>query len=433
MAGFGAADITPELGMGSGCRIGLVVDRIVTPLLLKVCLLEHDGVRTAVVALDTTTLFSRAIAGLREAISAAADVPPRRIYLNASHTHSSPYLHIDVQQALKQPGARFVDDAYYALVLQAAGEAARQARENLAPARLAYSVGTVTEVAANRRIRAADGSVRTRFGRGVPPELRALPDGLIDPQAHCLWFTDESGRSLGGFINYACHATSYNQYSHSCWDYPGFAVKRLEEELGGTMLFLQGCAGDIGSGKYAVAEPLEDAARMGHRVAEAALLSRAAAEPVAFETVVPDTVYVPLDIRVGRTAAELEALLDEQWARGPDRHYQSGVISLAERIRLLSQAEDRVFNAEISLLKLGTLHLLFFPGECFVQLALDLKNAFPHLRFLIMAYADTTLQYMPDAPSYDDKDGFETGEEWCFAQRGSLEALYRAAAQRLAT
>lgn len=431
LAGFGAAEITPELGMRTGCRLGLYVDRIVTPLLIKVCLMVHADVKTAVVAVDTTTLFATAIAGIRAVVSAVAGVPPPHIGINASHTHSAPYLHVDVQQYLNRFHAAFLDDAYYELVLRAASQAAQQALDNLAPASLEYSTGTVAEVAANRRIRTADGTVRTRYGRDVPRTLRNFPDGLIDPHVHCLWFTDNRRRTLGSMINYACHATAYNQYSHSCWDYPGFAVRHLEETTGGHAMFLQGCAGNIGSGKYAAGEPLQDAGRMGSRLAEAALHSRAFARPVAFDAIAPGTIQVPLDIRIDRTIGELESQLAEALARGADSHAQATVISLAERIHLLSQTDRRQMNTEITLWKLGSLHLLFFPGECFVQLALALKDAFPDKQFLIMAYADTTLQYIPDDAAYDDRGDYETGEEWCFARRGSLETLYRAAARQV--
>lgn len=64
-----------------------------------------------------------------------------------------------------------------------------------------------------------DGKIGVRYGRGVSDELREYPDGLIDPYAECVWLEKMNGELKGVLVNYACHGTSYNEYSNICWDY----------------------------------------------------------------------------------------------------------------------------------------------------------------------------------------------------------------------
>ncbi|MFD0713521.1 hypothetical protein [Paenibacillus sp. GCM10027626] len=438
-AGFGSADMTPRLGMQTSLSVSLKITAIVTPLQVKVCLIRCRSIMTAIVSVDTTSLYSCVIDDMRRVVSKATGVTVNRIVLNSTHTHSSPFLHRSAQDYLDRRGLRFLNRDYYEQVLQSVERAAIEAFRRLKAVKVKCSTGQVSEVACNRRVPLEDGTIGVRYGRGVSAKLRAYPDGLIDPDVSCAWFIDGENHVIGSMINYACHATSYNQLSEICWDFPGFAAQAVERELGGICMFLQGCAGNISPGKYTVGEPLADCMNMGSRVAEAASGSYSSAQDINADELFVDSGLVATGLRIMRGEEELKLMLDAEIAgfraahsSNPDlctgEYNSANILSLAERLVLLDRYPDLQMASEITVIKLGKLVLVFMPGELFIQSALRLKNEFPHFKLMIMAYADVSLEYVPCIEAYAEKGGYETCEEWCFSIPGNAEKLESRAA-----
>src|SRR5262249_49388236 len=138
-------------------------------------------------------------------------------------------------------------------------------------------------VASNRRVRLPDGKLIHRYGR-APEEWRALPEGLIDPEVLVVRIDDLQGRPLGALVNYACHPTAAGGDNHP-WvtgDFVSYGLRPAEAALGGApCLFLQGTAGNIGTGKWGGGTPREDTEAMGQRFADGIRQALAALEPVA--------------------------------------------------------------------------------------------------------------------------------------------------------
>jgi neutral ceramidase len=310
------------------------------------------------------------------------------------------------------------------------GQAAADALARLTPVQIKFSRGTVQEVACNRRVPLPDGTIGVRYGRNVPAELRAYPEGLIDPEALCAWLVDERGELIGSIVNYACHATSYNQYSEICWDYPGFAAEEVERELGGTCLILQGCAGNMSPGKYTVGEPLEDSKRMGRYVADAVIAGYPTAEMLKDSSLLFANEYVTTGLRVLRSKDELERMLQAEIEKykelhdaGPGLYNSTNIMSLTERILILNRFPELKMPSEVAVVKLGELLLVFLPGEMFIQSTLALKAKFPQAKLMVMAYTDVSLEYVPNEGAFSERGGYETCEEWCFSVPGNAEAL----------
>ncbi|GAA3408426.1 hypothetical protein ACFFNY_13025 [Paenibacillus hodogayensis] len=436
LAGFGTADMTPKPGTLTSLFIGRPLERIVTPLQAKICLIGTGELSTAIVSLDTTSLYSCVIEDIRRTVAAVTGTAPDKIIVVSTHTHSSPYLHRAGQDYLEQKQLRFLDSDYYESVLRSVEKAALDALAELGPVDVHSSSGVVSEVACNRRVPLPDGSIGIRFGRGVSDELRGYPDGLIDPEVQCLWFADKSGQIVGSLVNYACHATSFNQFYDICWDYPGFATEDIERKIGGISLFLQGCAGNISPGKYTVGEPLEDCRSMGRRVADAAHGSFRSAKPVRAEALLYASETVPSELRIFHDKDELVRMLDAEIAQCrndddflsvPSESRSANILTLMERIVLLDRYPDLSMPSEVTAIGFGDVRMVFLPGESFIQSALQLKTKFSHLHLMVMAYTDSSLEYVPNAEAYEEIGGYETGEKWCFAAKGTAERLLRTA------
>lgn len=72
-------------------------------------------------------------------------------------------------------------------------------------------------------------------------------EGPVDHAVRVVRFDDLEEKPVATILHYACHPTimawENNFYTP---DYPGPAREVIEKELGGTCLFLQGAAGNIG-------------------------------------------------------------------------------------------------------------------------------------------------------------------------------------------
>ena len=429
-AGIGFQYITPEIGMRTELFQNLYVDKVITPLLLKVCIFEGEGINTAIVTADVMDFFSDSCSDIRKIICNITGISEKCIFLNSSHTHSAPYIYPTAQRYLEKWETGFLDLNYYENLLQAVHDAAVNAMDNKEDINIRYSKGYVSEVACNRRVALKDGKIGVRYGRGVSEELRGYPDGLIDPYAECVWLEKMNGELKGVLVNYACHGTSYNEYSEICWDYMGFAREQIEMKLGGQALFLQGCAGNISPGKYTTHEPLEDAGLLGSRLAEAVVKSYSEAYLIDSKLANLINRTVILKGRTTFSEDELEVKLEEEIIKakieqkqGSTTLYGSMVISNLERLLMLKKYPELEIPSEIGLIRLGELHLFFLPGECFIQYALEIKKYLKGKPVLVMAYTDCTLQYIPNRIAYEEEGGMEDDPDWCYSEQGNGEAL----------
>lgn len=433
--GFGTADITPEKGEPTSLFIEHPLEEAVTPLLLKVCYLRDKEQATVIVTLDTTSLYTQVIEDLCRTIAGATGIPHSCIIVQSSHTHSSPFLHPAAQEVLGRRGVRFLSSTYYARVLQGAGDAAKEALRNLSIVDVFYSSGVAKQVASNRRVRLADGSIEARWSRGVSDELRSSPEGTIDPVVSCIWFKNSLGQIMGSLLHYACHATAYNNYLKAHWDFPGYAASEVGHQLGGTCMFLQGCAGNISPGKYTVGEPQEDCLRMAHEIALAALDSYPTAQRLRVKSLSLVSGEVSTTLRILPNIDELNRLLDQEVAK-----YQEALsagktfdnndfMSIAARLVLLERYPDKNMPSKVFVLGVGELPLVFLPGEMFIETSLQLQLEFSDTRPIVMAYTDASLEYVPIASAFEEQGGYETSEDWCFSVPGNAEVLTAYAAE----
>ena len=433
-AGIGFQYITPEIGMRTELFQNLYVDKIITPLLLKVCILEGEGISAAIVSADVMDFFTDSCSDIRKIINKITGISENFIFLNSSHTHSAPYIYPTAQRYLEKWETGFLSLNYYENLLQAVRDATVSAMNNKECINIKYSSGHVSEVACNRRVVLKDGKIGVRYGRGVSEELRGYPDGLIDPYAECVWLERLNGETKGVLVNYACHGTSYNEYSEICWDYMGFAREQIEIQLGCQMLFLQGCAGNISPGKYTINEPIEDAKLLGSRLADAVLKSYREAYLIDSKSIFIKNETVILKGRTTLSKDELEIKLDEEIIKakgeqlqGSTHPYGAMVISYLERLLMIKKFPKLEIPCEIGLIQLGEIFMFFLPSECFIQYALEIKEYLAGKPVLVMAYTDCTLQYIPNHIAYEEVGGMEDDPDWCYSEKGNGEALVEAA------
>ena len=199
-------------------------------------------------------------------------------------------------------------------------------------------------------------------------------------------------------------------------------MARLERELGpgATCLFLQGAAGDINPVR-GDSRDWRDVETYGLIVAGAALQAIGAArlqEPNAEPTIGAASQRLTLPAREAPSVAEAEAALAQA---GPDQ-----VRSARETYRL-AQFGTAPIEAEVQVLRVGSVAIAAFPGELFSALGLALKARSPAARTLVAECANGCYGYLAPRDQWA-KGGYEVGlGAWCRVAAGGPEAMLEAA------
>jgi hypothetical protein len=333
----------------------------------------------------------------------------------------------ELQEILDPYGIKVIDLDYVERVKQQIVAAALEAAEHAQPARLLVGHGRVERVASNRRAKLPDGKIIHRYGQ-PPPELRELPEGLIDPQVLMVRVNDLEGRPLGAFSNYACHPTAAGGSCHG-WvsaDFVGSGCRQIEAALGGApCIFLQGCAGNIGTGKWVTGAPRQDAEAMGQRFADGALHALESAEPLTANGLHMTQLEVPMALDPFPPLEELRRRLEETIKANDWMMIAHGdAMVVARRQRDFEQAR-------VAGIALGDLAIACLPAEVFVEFGLEIKRRSPFRHTLVCAYNDNSLQYIPTAAAFPEGE-FEVEGGWRYIVAGEGERLTEGAVKLLA-
>ncbi len=428
-AGFGRRDITQPLGTPSSLGLRVLVEDVWDPLTATACVLEDAGQRVAIVGLDLCGLLAASHLAIREAVARATGgaIPLDNVILNVSHSHSAPYLSDDAQGILRPFGLRLQDDAYAAALPGLVADAEVEAADRAEPVQVSVGRGRVEKVAANRRPRNAEGRTVHRYGR-PPQELRDLPEGLIDPEVAVIRFTGRTG-AAGAVMVYACHATSSSVGTppYVSADFPGHGRTALEAEFGHPFLFLQGCAGNQGTGKWVAGTAWEDTVAMGGRLARGAADAIRTARTVDAGAMQAGITVLPLDLDPFPPVAELERRLEAAVAGGDF----GPIMAVCDAVVVACRLDD-LRRARLTAITFGPdLALVALPGEVFLEHGLAIRAGSPFRETVVSAYNDNTLQYIPTREAFPEGE-YEVNGGWRYIRPGEGERMAAEAVRLLA-
>jgi len=171
-------------------------------------------------------------------VQATTGVPPQRVLLNASHTHSGPALaQCDVEGRFPMPpDQRRLVEQYTDWMVEQVAEAASEAMGALRPGVLSWGRGQ-TDLPRNRRQFGPDGKYT-----GMGPN----PDGPVDPAVPVLRMDGPGGALRAVLFGCACHNVTLDAHNLLVSaDYSGFAREAIEEaNPGAVAIYLAGCGAD---------------------------------------------------------------------------------------------------------------------------------------------------------------------------------------------
>ncbi len=388
-AGAATADLTPQdpvflFGYPHVKRVSTGVhDRLECAALY----LRQEGQAALFIANDLIFVGKQLCGDVRRRISIKTGVPMDAIAITATHTHSGPVT-VDYLSNSADPVVSKADPGYLKWVADSMVESGCAAVRTAVPAEAGLAVAQADGVGTNRHDPAgpADPAVPVFVVRGLATR-----------------------RPLACMIAYAMHTTVLHEDSTLIsGDFPHFTRQYLKAQ--GVLpehcpvLYHNGASGNQSPRHVTQANTFAEARRLGERLggAVADAIGR-----ITYRTSCPlriSRTYVPLELRPMPTAeaAEVAAkaarvrFADLRAAQAPRtavRTAECDWFGAEETVALaraaadgrLKTAADLCSPAEIQVFEVGPWKFVFWPGEFFVEYALEVKARSPDTFVITMA------------------------------------------------
>ncbi|MGI9427880.1 MAG: hypothetical protein ACR2NM_04435, partial [Bythopirellula sp.] len=236
-AGAATIVITPPVGSWQqGAGVTRRGERIRDELEANALFLTDGKTPLLLISCDLVGLELAVVKPICEAISAAAEIPPRQVIITCTHTHSGPAL-------IRTNGDFPNDEAYIQQLSQKLADVASDAIAAAKPAQLAWGQGEA-KIGFNRRVCWADGT-HSMHGNTRRPDFAGL-EGPDDPAHLAIFVVDESDKPLAVAYHNTSHPTNFYGQGLFSSDYADSSRKILRHELGRIpVLYLNGAQGDI--------------------------------------------------------------------------------------------------------------------------------------------------------------------------------------------
>ena len=342
----------------------------------------------------------------RTELAKAAGTDASRVAVHALHQHDAPGCDFTAEKIIKELGVqgytRF-DSEFPRAVIARAADAIRGGLPNPQQVtHFSYGESEVKGVASNRRVeRLANGTVgRMRGSSCKIEELRAMPEGLIDPVVSVLSFWNNH-TPVAVFSAYACHPQSYYRLGIPSPDFPGIARFIRGQDVNAALhVHFNGAGGNVSAGKYndgAQANRMQLATRLAAGMREA--FEKAQKVPLSAADVGWFSVPVSLPVAAHLNEEKLIASITGTSAKG--------YISYADQLAWLRWTKQGN-QIDVTCLKIGDTRMLHLPGELFVEFQLAAKAMRPDLHVMMAAYGQYGPGYIGTAAAYPE-GGYETG------------------------
>lgn len=392
-------DITPPLGQPMFCTDPLrTVDQ---PLLAKGIVIEAAGQRYVLCALDWCELCNGSYDALRKQVATAARTEPARVALQCVHPHTAPYVDRDAQKLLAEVGGGSwqIEPTVFDAIAGRLAAAIQQSLGRLEPFdRIGTGQAKVDRVAANRRPKDAEGKIRVRSSTTKLAEVRALPEGTIDPYLKTITLARRE-KPLVRLHYYATHPQTRYGDNRASSDMVGDAREAMEQKEGVFQVYFTGCGGDITVGKYndgAAERRKELAGRLtaGIEASVAATTYRPAGAP-RWRT---HALLLPVRSDAGFTEADALAYMRDAKNAPVFRLYKgAGCAAFHQR---------RQRPIEVSSLQLGDVWIVHLPGEPMVCYQFFAQKLRPNGFVAVAGYGDGGPGYLCPAAAYKE-GGYE--------------------------
>jgi len=339
----------------------------------RVLALEAGGTSFYLISTDVC-LFSPSFHDtvMRE-LQTRTGIDPAHVWWSVTHTHAAPEIGPpDMYKVLLGRSDHEWDREYTKLVVDALIDAVKTTRDKLEPARL--SVATTTANAnINRRARDVDGKI----------SLGLNPDGPVDRQVNLIRVQRPDGTPIALVVNYAMHGTVMSgQNLKISGDAPGVVAAYVEEQLGGTVLYVNGAAGNIAPIYSVYADPSSGHLSQFRVLLGDRVIAAARAIPPGTDRVV---------IRHAQQVVETPRRGDLVW---PD---EMAAYATEDRQRLRLPLRFVAINDTV---------IWSAPVEMFCEIAMTIREKSPFKQTFYFGYTNGWFGYLPTAKGFEE-GGYE--------------------------
>jgi|GEM_PF-286323 len=398
--------------------------KIADPLYVHGFAMFSSELPVAVVAVDWCEIRNASYDLWRDTIARALGTTRERIVLSALHQHDAPVIDHDASRLLDEVGLHneLFNADFHTDVLSRLSQTIQASASRRTPVtHIGYAETNVIDVASNRKMIDADGSVH--FSRGSSSGRESIfkdaPAGLIDDKMRTLSLWNGEN-CLVEYHAYATHPMSYYGRGEVTSDFVGLARQRRQrDDLKTLQIYASGCSGDVTAGKYNDGTP-QAREQLTQKIYNAMVTARAHAKRSAIGEIRFQS--TPLEIPYTSNPALQKDRLQIELADKalPTEKRILAAMGLASLNRIAKNQP-----IDFPSLDLGATRLVLFPGESFVGYQFIAQEYSPTKPVIPIGYGECWTGYVPTDEGF--RDGFN--ESWLWAGTGSELAIRKALEQ----
>lgn len=301
-------------------------------------------------------------------------IDPKHVLWSVTHTHAAPEVGPpDMYKTLLGRSDHDWDRDYTNRTTRALVDAVRSARDKLEPARIVFGTG-VAMANINRRAKDVEGQV----------SIGLNPDGPVDRQFNLIRLNRPDGSLIALIANYAMHGTVMSgQNLKISGDGPGTVTAYLEQKLGGTVLYINGAAGNIAPIYSVYPNP-----NAGH-------LSQ-------FRVLLGDRILAAV-ASLGLGTGDVIIRHAEKIVETPRK---DGLTWPDELAAYAASGERPLVRLPIRFVRINDAVIWSAPVEMFCEIAMDVRDRSPFSHTFYFGYTNGWFGYLPTAKAFEE-GGYE--------------------------
>jgi hypothetical protein len=392
--------------------------RIDDPLFANGLVLIGHGKPIVLVGVDWCEIRNDAYERWRTALAEAAGTTLERVLVACLHQHDAPIADLEAERLLERHKAtgRICDLDFHERAVRRVATVLKASLGASKPvSHLGIGQAKVEKVGSNRRSVGPGGNLS--FGRTSATrdaELRARPEGTIDPWLKTLSFWD-GDRPLAAVSVYATHPMSYYGQGGVSADFVGLARKRRQaDDPKVFQIYLSGCSGNVTAGKY------NDGTRgnrpiLADRIYQAMRSAWQGTRRMPLDRLDYRVVKLNLEPRGGPgfTAEDLQKRLESG-----KRPFAQCLAALGLSWRKRAQAGHAI---DVPVTDFGSAQLVLMPAESFVEYQLLAQKLRPDSFVVVVGYGECAPGYIPIERAWQEADG--NLADWCWVAPGAERAM----------
>jgi len=399
-AGAFAIDITPvEFPViVNGGMLQRTADKIVDRLHARCLVLDDGQTQIAIVVVDNCMLPRELLDDAKDLASSATGIPPHRMLVSATHTHSAP----STMACLGSDR----DDRYCRFLVPQIAKGIKLAQANLAPA-IGWAVGRDEKNVACRRWLMKPGIAPTNpFGGttndraqmhpGYGNENAIEPTGPVDPLVTVLSVQSLDNRPMALLANYSMHYVGAPAISA---DYFGVFCEQMTRLVGGESTdppfmaaLSNGTSGDTWLLDHS--KPRREFDR-NSVAADVAQVAYEAYQRIEYQEWVPiemEEKLLTLDVRMpsDEEVASAKKFLEKLEGKPPSNTHE---VYARETVMLSEMPPTR--ELKIQAIRLGEMGIVGIPNEVYASTGIAIKEGTPHEPTMNISLANGSEGYIP--------------------------------------